>query len=264
MVLVPEQFMDMLERKESMQTFPVTKKMIRLDRRMNEILDDTSKSEDERVAQYNQNLQQFLDVQEKKRQYVPTVKIFQEKPSSPSQPLPPSDTPQQSQPVLNSNQGETSESSVQHPTFTDNDILDSVPKTSRTLARSMINRLKANRDQVSWNKRGELVIEGNPVAGSNIIDLINDQLKSRKDFNPTGWEQFTETLGKMNMPKYLMRNERRRIYLSPRNNQETPGSAEASTKYAFPPTPPTTPKSHNARPSRVPIPKHFSDDWITY
>ena len=37
MVLVPEEFMDMLERKEHVKTIPTTKSMIRLDKTMDDI-----------------------------------------------------------------------------------------------------------------------------------------------------------------------------------------------------------------------------------
>ena len=263
MVLVPEEFMDMLERKETIQTLPVTKKMIRLDRKMDGILDDPSKSEDVKVAQYNQNLQQFLDMQEKKRQFVPTVKIYQEKTTSPAT-LPSPAPPQPPQPTLN-NQVETAQSSREHHPLPESEILDSIPKNSRSLARSMINRLKANRDQVTWNHKGEIVIDGNAVSGSNITDLIIDQLNSRKNFDPTGWRQFTESLDKINIPKHLMRNEKRLSYLSPPSNPKTPGSSLASKNYAFPPTPPTTPKTSKPRASMRPIKqKRFSENWITH
>ena len=245
MYLVPEEFLKTLERKESLQTPALTQKMLRLDEKMDNILNNKMKMTDEKVSQYNQNLQQFLDAHEQSRQFIPTVKIYQQnsEPLSQDQPMPP---------VI-----EDQEMPNDVP-LSDNEILDAIPKNSKTLARSMINRLKANKDQLTWNNKGEIVVGGNPVVGSNIIDLISDQLKSRKNFNPTGWETFTETLDRMNMPKYLMRNEKRQNYIA----SSTPSLTDAGG-YAFPPTPPTTPRS--AAPTRKRVkPKNFSDSWITF
>ena len=33
---------------------------------------------------------------------------------------------------------------------------------------------------MSWTARGELIHEGVPVAGSNVVDLVNDLLRKRK------------------------------------------------------------------------------------
>ena len=150
MYLVPEEFLKTLERKESLQTPALTQKMLRLDEKMDNILNNRMKSTDEKVSQYNQNLQQFLDAHEQSRQFIPTVKIYQEnsEPLSQDQPMPavigdqemPNDVP-----------------------LPDSEIIDAIPKNSKTLARSMINRLKANRDQLTWNNKGEIVVDGNPV-----------------------------------------------------------------------------------------------------
>ena len=58
--------MDMLERKENIQTTPMTKSMIRLDKEMDGILEDGKKTTGDKVAQYHQDLQRFLDIQEKR------------------------------------------------------------------------------------------------------------------------------------------------------------------------------------------------------
>ena len=251
MYVVPEEFLKRLERKESLQTPPLAQKMIRLDEKMDTILQDNTKSSDEKVSRYNQNLQQFLDAHEINRQFIPTVKIYHENNSEPQQ------TTEQPASMPDS------EKQVEIP-LTDNEILDAIPKNSKTLARSMINRLKTNNDQVSWNSKGEIAVDGNLIKGSNIIDLISDQLKSRKKFNPTGWENFTEVLDRINMPRYLMRNENRRNYIQAEKTPVSFPSLTDTTNVVFPPTPPTTPKtSKPSRPRRY-KPKQFSDNWIKY
>ena len=47
------------------------------------------------------------------------------------------------------------------------------------------------------------------ITDSNIADLIKDQMRNRKTFNPRGWLPFTEALKDMNVPKDLIGNPRR-------------------------------------------------------
>ena len=47
------------------------------------------------------------------------------------------------------------------------------------------------------------------ITDSNIADLINDQMRSRKTLNPRRYLPFTETLEEMNVPSDLIGNPRR-------------------------------------------------------
>lgn len=263
MVLIPEEFMDMIERKESIHTAPLAKSMIRLDKKMDGILEDTLKATDDKVSQYSQNLQRFLDVQEKKRQFIPTVKIHQESGSSTGTPFSTNTIEQKKEEKQTETVEEEEGKAVEKTSLPEHEILESVPKNSRTLAKSMINRLKANSEEISWNQKGEISINGHPIQGSNIIDLVNDQLRPRKKFNPKGWEQFSESLEKINMPRYLMRNEKRRSHIA-QLNKETPSGSTIEGNYTFPPTPPTTPRTTKTPSFRRSKAKRFSDNWILY
>ena len=89
------------------------------------------------------------------------------------------------------------------------DVVDTVPKTMQGKARRLMERLKRN---MSWTARGELIHEGVPVAGSNVVDLVNDLLRKRKT-DPTGWQPFARHLRAMNLPIELVGNVARRDYL---------------------------------------------------
>ena len=52
-----------------------------------------------------------------------------------------------------------------------------------------------------------MVFEGRTIPGTNVIDLINDFLRQRKNFNPAGWQLFAKALGRMNVPEGIIRNE---------------------------------------------------------
>ena len=89
------------------------------------------------------------------------------------------------------------------------DVVDTVPKTMQAKAGSLMEHMKRN---ISWTARGELIHEGVPVAGSNVVDLVNDLLRKRKT-DPTGWQPFARQLRAMNLPMELVGNVARRDYI---------------------------------------------------
>ena len=89
------------------------------------------------------------------------------------------------------------------------DVVDPVPKTMQGKARRLMEHTKRN---ISWTARGELIHEGVPVAGSNVVDLVNDLLRKRKT-DPTGWQPFARQLRAMNLPMELVGNVARRDYI---------------------------------------------------
>ena len=63
---------------------------------------------------------------------------------------------------------------------TDQQIIDSVPKTMQNPAELLIQKLKDHSDIISWNDYGQLVLEGSIVPNSNIVDLVNDVMRKKK------------------------------------------------------------------------------------
>ena len=89
------------------------------------------------------------------------------------------------------------------------DVVETVPKTMQAKARRLMEHLKRD---IAWTARGELIHEGVPVAGSNVVDLVNDLLRKRKT-DPTGWQPFARQLRAMNQPMELVGNVTRRAYI---------------------------------------------------
>jgi hypothetical protein len=89
------------------------------------------------------------------------------------------------------------------------DIMDSVPDTMKSRARQLIKKLKSNKDLIGWNEQGQMVLKGRSVPSTNIVDLVNDYLRQRTNFNPEGWELFSKVLGHLNVPECIVRNENR-------------------------------------------------------
>ena len=73
---------------------------------------------------------------------------------------------------------------------------------------------------------------GKPVAGSNIIDLVNDVLKQRKDTEPRRWEPFAEVLRDMNVPQDFVGNKKRWEWM----HHTPPLPREEAEEYATPKT----------------------------
>lgn len=79
----------------------------------------------------------------------------------------------------------------------------------RPRATTLLNRLKTRSDVVSWDESGQINLEGEIIPQSNISNLISDAMSARKNFNPTGSREFFRVLSKINMPKDVVRNEKR-------------------------------------------------------
>ena len=79
----------------------------------------------------------------------------------------------------------------------------------RPRATALLSRLKAKSDVITWDKTGQVKIEGETTPGSNISDLVSDPMRSRRNFNPMGSKEFFEALNKLSVPKDLVRNEER-------------------------------------------------------
>ena len=116
-------------------------------------------------------------------------------------------------------------------------MIEPIPKYIRPRATALLNRLKARPDVITWDKTGQIKIEGQSIPNSNISDLVSDALRSRKNFNPTGASEFFHALSKMNMPKELVRNQERWTQVIGTPDAEdfnTPQSTTASTSFSAP------------------------------
>ena len=119
-------------------------------------------------------------------------------------------------------------------------VLATVPKTMQAKASRLMEHLKRD---IAWTARGELIHEGVPVVGSNVVDLVNDLLRKRKTA-PTGWQPFARQLRAINQPMTLVGNVSRRAYIRPeptvtpsRRSLTTPRAASGSARRSLSWTP---------------------------
>ena len=91
--------------------------------------------------------------------------------------------------------------------LSDDIIVRGIPKTMRTRAIALLERLRARPDVISWDDMGQVKIEGAIIPKSNISDLVSSAMRSRKYFDPIASQEFFNVLSNINVPKDLVRNE---------------------------------------------------------
>lgn len=154
-----------------------------LDKEMKSILETTEISDHDKWLMYQQALQKFLQVTSEKRQ-----------------PL--------SIPIVDDPNMEKEQE------LDDNDLLNTFPKSLKNKASLLLKQIKQS-GVIAWDGLGCVSIHGNRLQGSNIIDLLNDVIRSRKtDTEPAGRDQFIKCLSDINVPHILIGNKLRREFLN--------------------------------------------------
>ena len=100
-----------------------------------------------------------------------------------------------------------SEQGEERKELSDDVIVRGIPKTMRTRAIALLERLKARPDVISWDDMGQVKIDGTLIPKSNISDLVSSAMRSRKHFEPVALREFFGVLGNLNVPRDLVRNE---------------------------------------------------------
>ena len=192
MALVDPRLLDTL-RSPPPPTDTVDKKVKALDDEMKTILDRKDLDDGTKVTLYNQVLQRYNVLVDKR------VK----------------------EPVRMIEVGKKAGTEPEEASSMEADVVNTVTKSLQAKARRLMEHLKRN---VAWNDRGELIHEGVPVAGSNVVDLVHDLLRKRKTDDPTGWQSFARQLRVINIPMELVGNATRKAYI-----QQTATPSTAAT-----------------------------------
>ena len=217
MVLVPEQTLERLQQKRYVSTTPLTDRLMNLDQDIQENLTSDGMTDEEKVRNHIQSLQNYLTYYNK-RKTEPLTVHFQ-----------PKEKRTQSEPENVSEEKEKED-------HVEQEILRSLPKTLKQRGQLLIKKIKENPDVMKWDSRGQLVIQDQPVSGSHVVDLVSDFLRARKGFEPVGWQTFAQGLAKMNTPEDLVRNQVRRLALREYKSNPYRGVEETPT-VVFPNTP---------------------------
>lgn len=189
MVLIPRESIERLQQLQniaeplhSVQT--PGDELSRLDNEMSKQLNAETLHDNEKWKHYQQTLLRFLRLTENARSSQMNI-------------------PTTSTPMVN--ESEDSKHANHLPL---DSIVDSVPGKFRTKALLLLSALKnIPNDKLSWNEQGIVKINGEVLQGSNIIDLVNDSMRYRKNFASVGREQFATFLQESNIPKEYIGNK---------------------------------------------------------
>ena len=214
MALVPQELLDTVQLQQNQMINPVTKMLSSLDKEMQQVLDRTDIPDDEKAKLYQQTLQQYRAYSDKKKEPV-KISIVPTTPSTPSavgidQVDKGQDPPLKDEIVMDG---------------VEQDVLESVPKSLQKKARLLLQKIKQH-GAVAWNEKGELTYDGNPLPGTHMVDLVNDVLRRRKTFTPTGWPQFSQVLSAMNVPQDLVGNKERWKFMQSVRSMKPLGSVD--------------------------------------
>ncbi|KAF4529357.1 hypothetical protein B566_EDAN017369 [Ephemera danica] len=192
MMLVPFNTLDMMQ----VPLHQSRNEFESLDSEMNKILEAKGKSDYEKWQEYNQVLQKYLRQYEKVKE---PIKIpLENEVEEQSQELPQTTE----QPV----------STVTDPVFST--MVSSFAKGHkyRNKAEVLYGILSRSPD-ISWDQSGRVYVKDQVIRGSNIVDLMNDIVRSRQGNPPTGWEQFASVLASINIPREYVGNDQRWNYI---------------------------------------------------
>lgn len=172
---------------------PIQKQLSELDREMKTVL-ESNINDNEKVYRYNQVLQRFLNYYGKLHE-----------------------------PTLDSeeNTKKTNTLDEESANKIKEQVLRLTPSTLRTKANEILNRVKDS-NHLSWDSKGQLLINNIPVEHSNMVDLVNDVIRSRKNtIPPLGWKDFAREIKSLNLPEELIGNRDRYNYRSEISSNNT-------------------------------------------
>lgn len=154
-------------------------KLLTLDRKMKNILDNEKLTADEKVRLYNDTLEDYLTFSNK-------YKENKESQSSASQ--------------FRSLQSDSEEKGEDNEFLRDT-LRTTLPKTYQKAGDLIFDYLQ-NRTPPPWNSRGELIYDGKVVDGSHIIELIHDRVRTRRSAGKliAGRKEFEQILKEINFP----------------------------------------------------------------
>jgi hypothetical protein len=211
MILVPQETMLKLQGHSSST-------LSKLDLQMSKVLKDKTKTDAEKWQDYYRILQPYLHVSEEQRKPL-NIAIHQSPVEAPVLPI---ETPMPVQRQITTGKDDTQDL-----------LMNTVPQKFRRQATNLYNVLK-NSNNVTWNENGEVTIKGKEIKGSNIVDLVNDVVRTRKNTSAEGWQTLAGALKDMNVPQEFIGNTKMLSYIrenSPRKQAERKQKGHGKLKW---------------------------------
>jgi hypothetical protein len=206
MVIVPQNILEDLKQRHrnavTLPPSPVIETTVQLEQELRHILDRTDLSELEKAKAYGQLLTRYRMFYEKATDGT-SAKVSTSLPvrASPST----RDVPQTTESEVTKSTPSTRTALPESKNKFVDLVIKSVPQTLQKKATLLIDQIR-DHPHMTWNEQGHLVYKGEVVPYSNIVDLVNDTLRKRIKFTPTGWEVFARGLNEINIPQDLVGN----------------------------------------------------------
>ena len=127
-------------------------------------------------------------------------------------------------------------------------IIDSVPKSYTSKAERLMSFL--DKSDVQWTSKGEIIdVNGQSVPKSNMADLVNDLMRSRKAIRPEGRDVLATLLQRINVPREFIGNDERWKAIT-KSRDPIPNTPQQPIPEMFgtPETPPGSPQPGSTRP----------------
>lgn len=229
MTLVPEEMARAVQASMG-SAQPAQRVLSKLDESIQSILGSSGVSDKDKVVQYHEALQKYLQLH--KHEANPTsihLRVSE-------------------QPSTESMGGDAHpQSETEHTGSMREDVLKMLPVTLKHKGKLLMDHIFKQPEDANWrwNARGELVFDGRVIDGSNMIDLMYDVLKDRKMVKPTGWQYFLHVLRDINVPESLIMNKDRRETLQQIKLKGTPTNKSPKV---LPQTPPIITTRSNPMP----------------
>lgn len=86
----------------------------------------------------------------------------------------------------------------------------SVPEMYRRQAKALTNYLRNSpvaSQRITWDREGHVTVDGMLIPNSNIVDLVNDAVRARKNFKASGRAQFIKGLRAVSVPRTFIGND---------------------------------------------------------
>ena len=96
------------------------------------------------------------------------------------------------------------ESPQQETRLSRDHILKTIPKHIKHKAEAVLDHIDNHSDKINWSNTGELVLHGQDVPNSHILDVLKGLLYNYKSFDPVGKEDFRAILLETNIPRSLI------------------------------------------------------------
>ena len=139
------------------------------------------------------------------------------------------------------------------------DIMKHMPGKHKNNAQHIIDMMSKSRGVVSWTPHGEIIVDGSPVRGTHLFDLLKSvtaPYRISAERRPIGWMMFLKKIADLNIPMSLIPNTsvKQAIIAIKRGDRTSEKSGDINTT----PNPGYTSRTPRRK---APLP---SNAWLTF